>query len=89
MKRRLVVDYRRVSSRTSRAIYFVRRASDVVGEAAGSLWHTFLDAVAGFERVRNAQRARDVGHCLANGSVRTGFCDVRAADCARGLQLRD
>ena len=32
-KRRLVVDYRRVNLRTMRAIYYVRRASDILLEA--------------------------------------------------------
>ena len=55
-----MVDYRRVNARTLRAMYFVRRASDVVSEAAGSLWHTFLDAVAGLNHIRNTQRAREM-----------------------------
>ena len=59
-KRRLVVDCRRVNARTLRAMYFVRRASDVVSEAAGSLWHAFLDAVAGFNHIRNTQRSREM-----------------------------
>ena len=56
----MVVDYRRANSRKPRDMYCVRRASDVVGEAAGSLWHTFLDAVAGFNHIRNTQRAREM-----------------------------
>jgi hypothetical protein len=45
-KRRLVVDYRRVNLRTMRAIYYVRRATDILLEAMGSVWYTLLDAVA-------------------------------------------
>ena len=48
------------TTRTLRAMYFVRRASGVVSEAVGSLWYTFLDAVAGFNHIRNTQRAREM-----------------------------
>ena len=57
-RRWLVVDWR-VNSRTLRATYVVRRASDFVGDAAGAARHTFLDAVAGFNHIRNTQRARE------------------------------
>jgi hypothetical protein len=57
-KRRLVVDYRRVNARTARAVYYIRRASDVVTEAAGSLFLTMLDAVSGFNQIVNTERAR-------------------------------
>ena len=56
-KRRLVVDYRRVNSRTLRAVYFVRRADDIKSEVAGSVFMTFLDAVTGFNQVVNTPRA--------------------------------
>ena len=57
-KRRMVIDYRRVNSRTLRAIYYLRRAGDVISEAAGSVWLTLLDAVTGFNLIVNTQRAR-------------------------------
>ena len=57
-KRRLVVDYRRVNARCRRAIYFVRRASDVTMECAGSVWMTLVDACAGFNQIVNTERAR-------------------------------
>ncbi len=59
-KRRLVVDYRRVNLRTMRAIYYVRRASDILVEAMGSVWYSLLDAVAGFNQIVNTQRAREM-----------------------------
>jgi hypothetical protein len=59
-KRRLVVDYRRVNLRTLRAIYYVRRASDILVEAMGSVWYSLLDAVAGFNQIVNTQRAREM-----------------------------
>ena len=37
-KRRLVVDYRRVNSRTLRAVYFVRRADDIKSLQAPSMF---------------------------------------------------
>ena len=36
-KRRIVVDYRRVNARTLRSVYYVRNASEVVSDAAGSV----------------------------------------------------
>jgi len=57
-KRRLVVDYRRVNARTLRSVYFLRRASDVLGEVAGSAFMSALDAVTGFNLVVNTERAR-------------------------------
>ena len=49
-----------MNARTLRAMYFVRRANDVVSESSGSLWRTFLDAAAGFNHIRNTQRAREM-----------------------------
>ena len=57
-KRRMVIDYRRVNSRTLRAIYHLRKASDVLSSAAGSIWMSMLDAVTGFNLVVNTGRAR-------------------------------
>jgi hypothetical protein len=57
-KRRMVIDYRRVNARTLRAIYYLRRASDVVSGAAGSAWMTLIDAVTGFNLIVNTRRAR-------------------------------
>jgi len=47
--RRIVVDCRRVNARTKRSVYYVRRSDDVKSEAAGSVFLTFLDVVAGFK----------------------------------------
>ena len=57
-KRRMVIDYRRVNSRTLRAIYHLRKASDVLSSAAGSIWMSMLDAVTGFNLIVNIARAR-------------------------------
>ena len=54
-KRRLVVDYRRVNARTLRAVYFVRKASDVSSDAMGSVFLTLLDAVTGFNQLVNTE----------------------------------
>ena len=59
-KRRIVVDYRKVNARTLRAVYYVRNASDVIGQAAGSLWYTLVDAVTGFNHIVNTERARQM-----------------------------
>ena len=59
-KRRLVVDYRRVNARIKRSTYYCRRGSDVLAAAVGSVWYTFVDAVSGFNQIRNTKRAREV-----------------------------
>ena len=59
-KRRIVVDYRRVNSRTIRAVYYLRSADHVKSECVGSIFYTLLDAVSGFNQVRNSQRAKRV-----------------------------
>ena len=55
-----MVDYRKVNARTLRAVYYVRNASDVIGQAAGSLWYTLVDAVTGFNHIVNTERARQM-----------------------------
>ena len=59
-KRRLVVDYRRVNCRVKRSTYYCRRSTDVLAAAVGSVWYTFVDAVSGFNQIRNTKRAREV-----------------------------
>ena len=59
-KRRLVVDYRRVNARIKRSTYYCRRGSDVLAAAVGSVWYTFVDAVSGFNQIRNTKRACEV-----------------------------
>ena len=59
-KRRLVVDYRRVNARVKRSTYYCRRSTDVLAAAVGSVWYTFVDAVSGFNQIRNTKRAREV-----------------------------
>ena len=60
-----MVDYRRVHARTLRSVYFVRSAAGVVADAAGSIWTTLLDAVAGFNHIVNTDRARRMLAILA------------------------
>ena len=59
-KRRLVVDYRRVNSRVVRSTYYCRKATDVLATAAGSIWYSFVDAVTGFNQIKNTRRAMEV-----------------------------
>ena len=59
-KRRLVVDYWRVNARVKRSTYYCRRGTDVLAAAVGSVWYTFVDAVSGFNQIRNTKRAREV-----------------------------
>ncbi|CAE7389337.1 POL [Symbiodinium microadriaticum] len=59
-KRRLVMDYRRVNARAKRSTYYRRRSTDVLAAAVGSMWYTFVDAVSGFNQIRNTKRAREV-----------------------------
>ena len=46
--------------RTLRASYYVRKASDVLAQAAGSIWFTLVDAVTGFNHILNTPRARQM-----------------------------
>ena len=59
-KRRLVVDYRRVNARVQRSTYYCRKATDVLATAAGSVYYSFVDAVTGFNQIRNSRRAMEV-----------------------------
>jgi hypothetical protein len=57
-KKRLVVDYRRVNAMTLRGLYYLRKSSDVIGDTAGSVWMSMVDAVTGFNLIINTRRAR-------------------------------
>ncbi|CAK9015420.1 Retrovirus-related Pol polyprotein from transposon opus [Includes: Protease [Durusdinium trenchii] len=59
-KRRSVVDYRRVNSRVVRSTYYCRKATDVLATAAGGIWFSFVDAVTGFNQIKNTRRAMEV-----------------------------
>ena len=73
-KRRIVVDYRRVHTRTLRAVYYVRRSDDVKAEAAGSIFLTFLDAVTGFNQLVNTPRARQMLAIIARSGQFLPIC---------------
>ena len=73
-KRRIVVDYRRVNSRTVRAVYYLRTADTVKGECAGSVYFSLLDAVAGFNQLRNSARAQLVLAVLASSGCYLPRC---------------
>ena len=64
-KRRIVVDYRRVNSRTLRAVYYVRNQEDIVMACAGSVFLTLVDACKGFNQIVNTDRARRMLAILA------------------------
>ena len=70
-KRRVVVDYRVVNRSTVRSEHPLRRSDDIKAEAAGSVYYTVLDAVKGFNQVRNTPRASLVHAVLTHiGSYR-------------------
>ena len=58
-KRRLVVDCWRVNARVQRSTYYCRLAS-VLAAAAGSVWYSMVDAVSGFNQIRNSKRAMEI-----------------------------
>mgnify|MGYP003297504747 CR=1 FL=1 len=64
-KRRVVVDYRKVNSRTLRAIYHVRSADCIIRSIAGSARFSMLDACKGFNQIANTERARKMLAILA------------------------
>ena len=68
-KRRLVVDYRRVNARVKRSTYYCRRSTYVLAAAVGSVWYTFVDAVSGFNQIRNTKRAREVLAIVARSGM--------------------
>ena len=43
-----------------RSTYYCRRGTDVLAAAVGSVWYTFVDAVSGFNQIRNTKRVREV-----------------------------
>ena len=49
-----------MNARVLRNSYYSRKASEVIAEAAGSAYLTFLDAVTGFNQVGNTDRAKRV-----------------------------
>ena len=73
-KRRIVVDYRRVKSRTVRAVYYLRTADTVKGECVGSVFYSLLDAVAGFKQLRNSPKAQLVLAVLASSGCYLPKC---------------
>ena len=73
-KRRVVVDYRRLNSRTIRAVYYLRTADTVKGECVGSVFYSLLDAVAGFNQLRNSPRAQRVLAVLASSGCYLPKC---------------
>ena len=46
--------------RRSRSTYYCRKATDVLATAAGSVWHSFVDAVTGFNQIANTRRAMEI-----------------------------
>eukprot|EP00974_Lingulodinium_polyedra_P008918 854231-Lingulodinium_polyedra.AAC.1 len=58
--RRLVIDYRKVNKHVQRARYRLRKAEDVKAALVGSAYISALDAVTGFNQVRNTRRAMEV-----------------------------
>ena len=65
-KVRIVVDYRRVNGSVIRAVYYLRRADDCKSEVLGSVFISLLDAVSGFNQIRNTERAKRVLAVLAS-----------------------
>ena len=63
-KCRFVVDYRKVNARVKRSTHCWRRSTDVLAASVyiyiGSVWYSFVDAVSGFNQIRNTKRAREV-----------------------------
>jgi len=68
-KRRVVVDYRKVNSRTLRAIYHVRSGDAIVQDVAGSAFITLVDACKGFNQIVNTERASRMLAILARSGM--------------------
>ena len=52
-KRRVVVDYRQLNNITVRAVFIIPRADDLKDAASAHEWYSALDAVSGFNHIRN------------------------------------
>ena len=57
-KVRMVVDYRKVNSRTVRSTFLIPRGDDQKQKVAAAHLISMLDAVSGFNHVPNTRRAR-------------------------------
>ena len=57
-KMKMVVDYRRLNQKTKRSVFLVPRGDDAKSEVAQAWLVTLLDAVWGFNQIRNTLEAR-------------------------------
>ena len=57
-KLRMVVDYRKVNSKTARFVFLIPRGDDQKAKVAMAYLISMLDAVWGFNHIRNTKRAR-------------------------------
>ena len=53
-KPRLVIDYRRINRLTVQAVYLMPEANAIKRSAAGRLWYSTADGVAGFNQIQNS-----------------------------------
>ena len=98
----MVIDYR-VNARTLRAIYLVRSADSVIGDAIGSALYTFLYACKVFNQIAHTRRASEMLAILArsgqflprcltfgprNGPEDFAFTTDRIFALGRGRKLR-
>ena len=67
-KLRMVVDYRRVNSKTRRAYFLIPRGDDQKAQVSKAWLISLLDAVWGFNHIRNTKRARKILAMIAQDS---------------------
>ena len=92
-----------IITRVKRSTYDCRRSTDVLAAAVGSVWYSFVDAVSGFNQIRNTKRAREVLAIVArsgkylpigltlgpvNGPDDFNYAVDRAYAAGRGRRLR-
>ncbi len=70
----MVVDYRKVNSRTARSTFIIPRGDDQKQKVAAARLISVLDAVSGFNHVPNTCRARKALAMVALSGVYLSVC---------------
>ena len=73
-KLRMVVDYRKVNAKTRRSWFLIPRGDDQKAQVARAWLISLLDAVWGFNHIRNTKRARKVLAMISLSGVYLPVC---------------
>jgi len=73
-KLRMVVDYRKLNAKTSRFVFLIPRGDDQKTKVAQAWYITMLDAVWGFNHIRNTKRARKALAMITMSGIYLPIC---------------